>query len=241
MFLHDFKKALPPSLLQVIWHPALVLPVTSFWTWFLYIFVCFCCFSCSLRLFILIYCLIGRHCLRIYIWVDVGRCASCMQFYTQIHVRQLRRSTINPAAQLNILDLLQRDTNRKRRRPSVICVRKQYEPWSCLMLSEARKQQASWFFETLWSAEWRDSRPKVLKFTTGGSFGHWRISKVKTESRIKTHKYHHKTLVIKHERFSYVLNIFEYLSCRAGSDRWPRDPKGFTFYVEPMDGGDSCL
>jgi hypothetical protein len=176
-----------------------------------------------------------------YIWVDVGRCASCMQFYTQIHVRQLRRSTINPAAQLNILDLLQRDTNRKRRRPSVICVRKQYEPWSCLMLSEARKQQASWFFETLWSAEWRDSRPKVLKFTTGGSFGHWRISKVKTESRIKTHKYHHKTLVIKHERFSYVLNIFEYLSCRAGSDRWPRDPKGFTFYVEPMDGGDSCL
>ena len=66
MFLHDFKKALPPSLLQVIWHPALVLPVTSFWTRFLYIFVCFCCFSCSLRLFILIYCLIGRHCLRIY-------------------------------------------------------------------------------------------------------------------------------------------------------------------------------
>lgn len=58
-------------------------------------------------------------------WDDVHRVCN---FNTQIHVRQLRRSTINPAAQLNILDLLQRDTNRKRRRPSVICVRKQYEP-----------------------------------------------------------------------------------------------------------------
>lgn len=25
----------------------------------------------------------------------------------------------------------------------------------------------------------------------------------------------------------------------VGSDRWPREPKGFTFYVEPMDGGDA--
>ncbi|CAK9031517.1 unnamed protein product, partial [Durusdinium trenchii] len=56
----------------------------------------------------------------------------------------------------------------------------------------ARKQQAAWFFEVLWAEEWRASRPKVLKFTTG-------------------------------------------------SDRWPSEPKSFTFYVEPMDGGDELL
>lgn len=32
---------------------------------------------------------------------------------------------------------------------------------------KARKQQAAWFFEVLWAEEWRASRPKVLKFTTG--------------------------------------------------------------------------
>jgi len=31
------------------------------------------------------------------------------------------------------------------------------------------------------------------------------------------------------------------LKFTTGSDRWPRDPKGFTFYVEPMDGGDEVL
>ena len=29
---------------------------------------------------------------------------------------------------------------------------------------------------------------------------------------------------------------FQHISA-IGSDRWPRDPKGFTFHVEPMDGG----
>ena len=80
---HDLKKALPPSLLQVFWHSALVL----------HRFVYFCCFSCSLRLLVM--------------WHDVHRVCNFMM-YTEIHVCQLRRSTINPAAQLNILDFPQR-------------------------------------------------------------------------------------------------------------------------------------
>lgn len=71
---------------------------------------------------------------------------------------------------------------------------------------KARKQQAAWFFEILWSEEWRAARCKVLKFTTG--------------------------LVGSRSSLSFAF---------GGSDRWPRDPKSFVFYVEPMDGGDELL
>lgn len=38
--------------------------------------------------------------------------------------------------------------------------------------------------------------------------------------------------------FSILVNMV-LASAGAGSDRWPSEPKSFTFYVEPMDGGDS--
>lgn len=114
-------------------------------------------------------------------------CTSC---YRQCRSREIalngawfewrRRSTINPDSQLHVLELAFReagDQSANCRWP--VCtqyvlkqsVSDQKQTWLRELLYEARKQQSAWFFETLWSQEWRDCRPKVLKFTTGHGFG----------------------------------------------------------------------